>query len=399
MITARRTRTDEVVLLLVGLAVVAYFCSTAVLGLDYSSDAQPAIEALAHGRFGDVLHSPPSMGPVSIVLRTPVVAAADALSAGNLATYRLGALACLIPVVIVALMVTRAREARRQPFYAALGFVILFCASGPVFRALELGHPEEPLAGALAVAAVLAAGAERPWLSLLLLLLAAATKPTAILAVAAAFIALPAERRGELVRRIVPGIALAALLLAAGALAIRSKTLELLDTGRAARYPSVWWQFASADPRVVFDGAVWKVLEPRLLPAWFGRVTHVLIPLMLVPAAVLQARFGRQTLSAAMGLLALLMLLRCVLDPVDNMYYHVPFIMALATWEFLDRRGLPVVTLLGSVGLWLALYGFPKLGMPQRAESIIYLAVAGILAIILVAALSPERDERLREAG
>jgi Gpi18-like mannosyltransferase len=296
-------------------------------------------------------------------------------------------------------MITRAREARRQPFYAALAFVIVFCASGPVFRALQLGHPEEPLAGALAVAAVLAAGAERPWSSLALLLLAAATKPTAILAVAPAYIALPAERRGELVRRIAPGIALTVLFLAAGALAVKAKTLELLDTGTAARYPSLWWQFASPDPRVVFDGAVWKVLEPRLLPAWFGRVTHVLIPLMLIPAAVLQARFGRQTLSAALALLALLMLLRCVLDPVDNTYYHVPFVMALATWEFLDRRGLPVVTLLGSLGLWLALYGFPKLGMPQRAESIIYLAVTGILAIILVAALSPKRDERFGEAG
>jgi hypothetical protein len=147
----------------------------------------------------------------------------------------------------------------------------------------------------------------------------------------------------------------------------------------------------------VFDGEVWRVVEPRHLPTWFGRVTHVVIPLLVFPAAFLQARFGRQSTGSAMALLALLMLLRCVLDPVSNVYYHVPFVMALATWEFFERRGLPAVTLFGSVALWFVLYGFPSHGMSQTTANILYLAVAGILAIVMVRALSAQGDERLGE--
>jgi Gpi18-like mannosyltransferase len=336
---------------------------------------------------------------VSIVLRAPVVAVADALGAGLRGDYQLGSLACMLPVAVVALVVTRQARARRQPFYATLAFVVIFCAAGPVFRALAFGHPEEPLIGALAVATILAAAAARPGLALLLLSLATATKPTAILAAAPAFIALPAERRGELIRRIAPALGVVVVALVAGALVVKSKTLELLDTGKQVRYPSVWYPFGMHKSHVVFDGVEWRVVTERTLPAWFGKVTHVVILLLIVPASFLQARFGRQTLAAAMALLALLMLLRCVLDPVSNVYYHVPFVMALAAWELLDRPGLPVVTIFGATALYVTLYGGPSNGMSLPTANILYLAVAGILSIILVAALSPKRDERLGEAG
>jgi hypothetical protein len=224
-----------------------------------------------------------------------------------------------------------------------------------------------------------------------------ATKPTAILAAAPAFIALPADRRTELMRRIAPALAAGVILLVAGALAVKSKTLELLNTRRDVRFESLWWQFGSSDPRVVFDGVTWRVVEDRVLPAWFGRVFHVAIPLLVFPAAFLQARFGRQTTAAAMALLALLMLLRCTLDPVSNVYYHVPFVMALAAWELLERRGLPAITIFGSTALYLALYKLPGEGVSLTTANIIYLATAGALAIVLVSALSPKRDERLRE--
>ena len=399
MTTLQATRREQLLLAAVGLAIVVYYSLHAGLGLDYGTDAGPPIDALAHGRFGDVLDNPPSMGPVSIVLRAPFIAVADALGAGQLGDFRLGSLVCMIPVVIVALVVTRQAEAKRQPFYAALAFVVVFCAAGPVFRALAFGHPEEPLIGALAVATVLAAAAARPGLALLLLALATATKPTAILAAAPAFIALPAERRGELVRRIAPALAVVVVALVAGALAVKSKTLELLDTGKQVRYPSAWYPFGTHEPRVVFDGVEWRVVTERTLPAWFGKVTHVVIPLLIFPAAFLQARFGRQTLAAAMALLALLMLLRCALDPVSNVYYHVPFVMALAAWELLDRPGLPVITIFGATALYVTLYGGPSNGMSLPTANILYLAVAGVLAIILVAALSPKRDEQLGEPG
>jgi hypothetical protein len=51
-------------------------------------------------------------------------------------------------------------------------------------------------------------------------------------------------------------------------------------------------------------------------------------------------------------LLALLLLVRCVLDPQTFSYHHVPFLIALATFEALRRRGVPVVSLISAGALW-----------------------------------------------
>ena len=63
----------------------------------------------------------------------------------------------------------------------------------------------------------------------------------------------------------------------------------------------------------------------------------------------------RRTPDDALGLLALLFLLRCLLDPVDNAYYHVPFLLSLTAWEGLVRRGPPLVSILSSVTIYYAI--------------------------------------------
>ena len=55
----------------------------------------------------------------------------------------------------------------------------------------------------------------------------------------------------------------------------------------------------------------------------------------------------------ALGLLALLLLLRCVLDPWNNDYYHAPFLLALLAWEALARDGWPRLTVLAGAALAL----------------------------------------------
>ena len=45
-----------------------------------------------------------------------------------------------------------------------------------------------------------------------------------------------------------------------------------------------------------------------------------------------------------LALLALLLLMRCVLDPGDHIYYHVPLVLALAAWE-IETRGWPLLAL------------------------------------------------------
>ena len=46
----------------------------------------------------------------------------------------------------------------------------------------------------------------------------------------------------------------------------------------------------------------------------------------------------------ALALLALLLLMRCAVDPWNNAYYAVPAVISLGAWEALTRRGLPVAS-------------------------------------------------------
>src|SRR5438093_9226768 len=69
---------------------------------DYSIDAEPSINALAHLDIGRALDNPPVMGPTSIVLRAPAVALVQAFDGDALAGYRAGSLACLLAASAVA---------------------------------------------------------------------------------------------------------------------------------------------------------------------------------------------------------------------------------------------------------------------------------------------------------
>jgi hypothetical protein len=80
----------------------------------------------------------------------------------------------------------------------------------------------------------------------------------------------------------------------------------------------------------------------------------VLLSVPLTAAfAVRRRRLAPQDVFA---LLALLFLLRCLLDPVDNAYYHVPFVVSLVAWEGLARHRLPVFGPLVSVAVWFVIY-------------------------------------------
>jgi hypothetical protein len=110
---------------------------------------------------------------------------------------------------------------------------------------------------------------------------------------------------------------------------------------------SIWFPLAGHATAHVFDGVTYVALPDRHLPGALASATH---PLILVLAVVLSLAFTRshrrRDTSAMFGLLALVFLLRCLLDPVTNTYYHVPFLAALALYEGHSRRQLPVLTLL-----------------------------------------------------
>ena len=111
---------------------------------------------------------------------------------------------------------------------------------------------------------------------------------------------------------------------------------------------------------------------------------------------------GNQIENAAITLLflAFVLLLRCVLDPFDNPYYHLPFLMAFLAWEGLTVRGAPVVSLLVSFAFLLqtkladALTAIPN----YTTHCVVYLAWSlPLLAFMAVHLYSPALGRRVRQ--
>ena len=172
----------------------------AVLGLqtmaftDYEVEAEPSLLALRHGHpLAFFAHLPAYGG--SLILRAPFALLPGAWHGGDLALFRSMAVPCLLASVTLALLLyRRARElgAGAPAAWMALGLV----AVNPLtLRALDIGHPEELLGGALCVAAGLAATGRRPLLTGVLLGAAVANKPWALLAVVPVVLMLPEQRR------------------------------------------------------------------------------------------------------------------------------------------------------------------------------------------------------------
>src|SRR5215210_3446565 len=208
-------------LLLPALAAAAGALLLAWMGLktpafsDYEAEVEPAAQALRDGHLQAFLDALPAYGG-SLVLRSPFVFLPDLWGGGYLALFRSLALPCLAAGALLG-VVLWARAMRLARGKGAAWTALALCAFNPLtLRALEIGHPEELLGGALCVAAALAAGSRRPLAAGLLLGLAIANKPWAVLA--AIPVALIARERRVLLLAAagVAGAALMAPLLLAG---------------------------------------------------------------------------------------------------------------------------------------------------------------------------------------
>ena len=83
-------------------------------------------------------------------------------------------------------------------------------------------------------------------------------------------------------------------------------------------------------------------------------------------------------------MLALFFLLRSALDPVNNYYYPLPFVAALAFWELVERRSMPVFALIAVVWLSAVQYLFVRIDPPgHAAESASFLLGAGIAGALM----------------
>jgi hypothetical protein len=357
---------------------------------DYPFDGGPSVDALAGGNVQQAAARVGGMGSFSVIFRAPLVALARAGGLGDLGAYQAGAIACLIVMAMVAVvMAVRTTAVGRSRVAVAL--VVLLAVANPAsVAAVKFGHPEEALTAALCVLAVVLARRDQSVAAAAALGLAIATKQWAVVAIVPALLAAPGRSR-------------LLLLVLAGAVAA-SLTIPLMLTDPAqfhavsrsiasAGYSvtrSTWWFFASTpDPveiRHLAGGP--STFTIYRSPVWLEGLAHPLIAGLGIPLGLLVLwRRGSQCRDAALPLLALLFLLRCTLDPIDNTYYHLPLLLALLAWETTATdRTVPAVTLLAMLGHWV-MFDLVEPAVSPPAASRLYAILTLLLFAYLVRAL------------
>ncbi len=311
---------------------------------DYPGDAGDPINALIHGHLHEFLAARPAMGPLSLILRAPF-AALSLLTQGpdpnryyNDA-YRFGVFPCLVIAGLLGLWLAKIMLERRQPLLAALAVAALCVINPGVAASLRLGHPEEILGGAFVCAGLVFALRGRPWLALLLVALTVANKQWGVLVVLPVALALEPRhlRRGAGIFAAVAAV-LAIPLLAVDAGSLWASLRQMLDIrGTFVLAPDVWFPFTHHSDPAFARGH-------NSLPAWMGLGARpILIGVCLLVPLVLARRARRDPLHRVPAVLALVLLLRCMLDPLDNSSYHEPFLLAVITADALSGTLLPTL--------------------------------------------------------
>ncbi len=385
---------------------------------DYDEEARPAFDALTHGHVAEFLRLAPAYGG-SLVERAPFALLPSVWGGGELAVYRTVAIPCLLAAAVLGVwLVAQMRSQGRTTLARAV--TLGLCVANPVtLYALEIGHPEELLGACLCVAAVLLASRERWVWAGVLLGLAIANKEWALLALGPVLLALPARRRpaclasaGALAAAVLGPLALVGSGgFVAGTRALASASGEIFQPWQ------LWWFFGTPNHVAAPSGASRTVpigaslsTHPhwRIAPTWISGVPHPLILAVgvgLAGAVWLQRRrargSGRLGEREAMLLLALAMLLRCLLDDWDVLYYLLPFLFAVLAWEARSRRP-PVLALSSTALAWLSFQWLPEHASPD-AQAAFFLAWALPLAGLLGLALFKpgalfERDKLLGQA-
>jgi hypothetical protein len=262
------------------------------------------------------------------------------------------------------------------------------------------------------VAAVLLASRERSVWSGALLGLAIANKEWALLAIGPVLLALPARRRLPCLASAgsVAAAVLGPLLLVGSSGFVAGTRAVATASGELFQPWQVWWFLGAANhvtsgvTRAVPIGAPLSTHpEWRLAPPWLSGVTHPLIVAVgLAGALWLQRRrrTGTRTVGErdALLVLALVMLVRCVLDNWDVMYYLLPFVFALLAWEARGpAKRPPVLALSSTVLAWISFQWLPSHASPD-VQAAFFLAWVVPLAVGLAVALyAPGKLVNLRQ--
>jgi hypothetical protein len=411
---------------LAGCAALAWLGLYGYAWNDYDLEARPALTALVEGHLSGFLHLAPAYGG-SLLERAPFALLPGLWAGGALAVYRMAAVPCLLASAVLGVwLVARMRAEGRSRLARAVALGV--CVANPItLRALETGHPEELLGGALCVIAVLLAARGRAVAAGVVLGLAIANKEWALLAAGPVLMALPAGCRLRCAGA-AGGVAAAVLapFALAGSGGLVASTRALASAPSTIFQPWQAWWFLGAHGAPVHG--LYGALKPgyRTAPAWTGRISH---PLIILAGAALTAALwwtrsarartrpaGRAGTGAPGGeppapsegpsrvarrpratwslpeqdallALALLLLLRCLLDTWDTVYYPLPFVLALLAWEATRETSKPpVLALAASALVWVNFQWLP-MHASADVQAAFFLAWTLPLALVLGARL------------
>jgi hypothetical protein len=354
---------------------------------DWDTEARPAMDALIAGHVAQFLHLAPAYGG-SLILRSPFVLLTTLWHGGQLAIYRASAAPCLLATGGLGIwLCARLRTAGRPTGTRAL--VLALCVANPLtLSALQVGHPEELLGAVLCVAAVLCAMHDRPIWAAVALGLAIANKEWAVLAAGPVLVALPRARlRTLVIAGGVAGAVMAPLIAGASSGFVGQAAASGLSTGTIFQPWQLWW-FLGAHGHVVRGLNGDLKVGYRVPPAWLGSVGHTLVVAIMPPLSLLYARLeirrSRRPRNGALLLLALLLALRCALDPWDTGYYALPFLIALVTWESLSFERPPALSLTGAFAAWFVFEQTSSLALSADLQALVF----ALVSVPAVAALT-----------
>jgi hypothetical protein len=357
------------VVVFVAFAATAWLGTKASFYFNWDDEAQPSVNALLGGHVGTFFRLAPPYGP-SLLLRAPFMAATRLLGGGSMAVYRAGAFPCLAAAAALAVWLG-AQMKQRGCGFVARALMVAICVLNPLaISALVQGHPEEILGAALCVTAILCAQREHPIWSGILVGLATANKEWGLLAIGPVLVALPRGRRQATGAMLVTGGLLYApfLLVDHSTFAGQAKGLAL-HSSTIFQPLQLWWFIGSPAQYGNRVGRAWLQPVGHTLPI------AIMVPLTLAYAARTR-RWAARRRGDAMLLLALLLLLRCALDPWDVLYYPLPLLIALLAWETTVFDRLPVISVTATIITWvLFLEAQQSLGLSLDACAAVFAAL------------------------
>jgi hypothetical protein len=315
---------------------------------DFGAEALPAFERLVEGDLTGFLAASPIAYGGSMIVRAPFGALAGALGLEGGGIFRLSAVPCLLALAALAVYLARRARERFPDDRWWLVVLGLGAASPIAWKAIGYGHPEELLATALTVGAVLAALRDRAVAAGLMLGAAVACKQWAVIAVLPTLLAASRHHVRLLAAAAGAGGALLLPFVLTDPAGYATAQQAVGGSGVWFRPRQLWWPFGDVPPaglRLPRGGAV--------TPAWLTLIAKPLIVAITLPLAALWLR-RRAERTDALLLLALIFLLRCLLDPWNVLYYHLPLVLALLAWEVVSGRRIPVLTLLATSAVWLS---------------------------------------------